>query len=47
MAGMVRIGGKLLSIQEAAEKLNNMGLDAGEFSEALHVFNLEFPLKSP
>ena len=45
MSGMVHVGGKLLSIQEAAEKLNNMGLDASDFSEAMHVFNLEFPFE--
>ncbi len=45
MCCMVHIGRKLLSIQEAAEKMNNIGLDAGDFSEAMHVFNLKFPFE--
>ena len=45
MSGFMQIGGKVLNIQEAAEKLNSMGLDAGDFSEAMHVFNLEFPFE--
>ena len=45
MSGFMQIGGKVLNIQEAAEKLNSMGLDASDFSEAMHVFNLEFPFE--
>lgn len=45
MCGMARIGGKVLSIQEAAEKLNNIGLAAGDFSDAMHIFHLEFPFE--
>lgn len=45
MSGFMRIGGKVLNIQEAAEKLNGMCLDAGDFSEAMHVFKLEFPFE--
>ncbi|MGA9099505.1 MAG: hypothetical protein WB392_11315 [Methanotrichaceae archaeon] len=43
MSGLMRIDGKVLTIQEAAKKLNNMGLVTGDFSEAMYVFNLEFP----
>ncbi len=42
MSGFVRINGKILIIQEEAEKLNNMSLDIGDFSEAMHVFSLEY-----
>ena len=45
MCGMVHIGGKVPSILEAAEKMNVIGLDAGDFSEAMNIFNLEFPLE--
>ena len=45
MCGMVRIGGKALTIQKATEKMNNIGLDAGDFFEAMHTFNLKFPLE--
>ncbi|MGA9100324.1 MAG: hypothetical protein WB392_15490 [Methanotrichaceae archaeon] len=43
MCGMVRIGGKLLGIHEAAKKVNDIGLAAGDFSEAIPIFSLEFP----
>ncbi len=43
MCGMVRIGGKVLTIQEAAEKLNNISLNVGDFSDAMHLFNTKFP----
>ena len=43
MPGAVKINGKILSIQEAADRLNDMGLDVGEFSEATYIFSLEFP----
>ncbi len=34
MLGFVKISSKLQRIQEADDRLNNIGLDAGEFSEA-------------
>lgn len=43
MFGMVRIGAKLLSIQEAADRLKNTGLFVGEFSESMRILSLEFP----
>ncbi|MGA9099837.1 MAG: hypothetical protein WB392_13000 [Methanotrichaceae archaeon] len=43
MPGAVKINGKILNIQVATERLNNMGLAVGKFSEAMHVINLEFP----
>ncbi len=45
MSGFVRMGRFVLTIQKAAEKLNNMGLDAGDLSDAAHVFNLEYPFE--
>ena len=45
MCGVVHIGGKVLTIQEANEKLDNMGLDAGDFSESMRAFNLEYPFE--
>ncbi len=45
MSVFVQIGGKVLSIQYTAEKSNNMSLAAGDFSEAMHIFNLEFPFE--
>ncbi len=45
MPGAVKINVKIPNIQEAADRLNNMGLAVGEFSEAMHVFNLEFPFE--
>ncbi len=45
MSGIGHIGGKVLSIQEAAEELENMGPDVGDFSEAMHIFNLELPFE--
>jgi len=45
MFGIVHIGGKSLTAQEAIEKLNNIGLDAGDFLDAMQIFNLEFPFE--
>jgi len=45
MSGLVRIGGKILTIQDAAEKSNNIRLASGNFSEAMHIFNLEYPFE--
>jgi len=47
MLGAVKINGKILSIQKAADRLNNMGLAVGEFPEAMHVFSLEFTFVVP
>ena len=41
MCGKVRIGAKLLAIQEATDILNNMGF-AADFSDAAYIFSLEF-----
>lgn len=43
MARIVRISGKIMSIHGAAEKMNNISLDAGDFPDVLHVFNLDYP----
>ena len=43
MCGKVRVGGKILSTVEAAKRLEALGLSVDDFSEAMHVFNLEFP----
>ncbi len=45
MSGLVRIGGKILTIQDAAEKSNNISLASGNFSGAVHIFNLEYPFE--
>ncbi len=45
MAGIVGINDKIMGIQEAAEKSNNIILAFGNFSEAMHIFNLEFPFE--
>ncbi len=45
MCGMVRIGRKLLDVQEATEKLNSIGLGADDFSKAMHIFNYIFPFE--
>ncbi len=45
MSSFVRIGGKVLAIQEADVKSNNISLVAGNFSEAMHIFNSEFPFE--
>jgi len=45
MCGMVHIGRKPLAAQEVAEKLNNIGLDAGDSSDSMHIFNFEFPFE--
>ena len=43
MARIVRKSGKIMSIHGAAEKMNNISVDAADFSDALHVISLEFP----
>lgn len=43
MFGLAQISGKILTIQDAAEKLNKISLSSGDFSGAMHIFNLEFP----
>ena len=46
MSDFRRIGRKLFGIQEVAEKLNSIDLVVGYFSEALHIFNLGFPIEA-
>ncbi len=45
MAGIVRINDKIMGIQEAAEKSNNICLASVNFSEAMHIFNLAYPFE--
>jgi len=45
MSGFMQIGGKILTIQDAAEKSNNISLASDNFSEAMHIFNLEYPFE--
>ena len=43
MCSVSRIRGRVLRTTEAAEKLSNISLDAGNLSKATHIFSLKYP----